>query len=144
MPYRFVPEITRADIAFEAWAESPEELIRSAADALLAAMLTAPARVRARCRRRIRVTAGALDLLLYRALEEILFLRDADGLLVRYRRVEIRRTKEEIEARIEAAGEPVEAYRGEFATEIKAITFHELRMAQDARGLWRATVVVDA
>jgi len=143
MPFRFLPDMTRADLAFEAWADSPEGLICSASQALLAAMVNEPGLLRPSIEREIRVSGTDWEMLLYRALEEILYARDVEGLLVYYRRAQASRTDQEVKAVLRAVGEPIAAFRGEFRTEIKAVTFHGLKMERGADGLWRALVVVD-
>lgn len=143
MAFRFLADVTRADLAFEAWADTPEDVLCSASDALLAAMVDRPDRLRFSVSREIRVSAEDWGMLLYRALEEILYVRDVEHLLVRYRRAETIRTSREIQAVLDAAGETIAAFRGEFRTEVKAITFHGLKMERGGDGVWRARVVID-
>ena len=142
-PHRFLSDITRADLAFEAWANTPADLLCAAADALLAAMVDDPSLFREHIRRQVTVIAPDWEALVYRALEEILFLRDVEGLLLRYRGAEIAEAAGELRAEIHAVGEPVAEFRGDFRAEVKAITFHELRFGQSPDGGWRAVVVVD-
>ncbi len=142
--FRFLGGITRADLAFEVAAESPERLFQTAAEAVLAATVDAPDLLRARSERRFFVEADAWDRLLYRALEELLYRRDAEGLLLRFHAVQITRGPgDELRAEITACGEAVEEFRGEFLAEVKAITFHELRVEQVGARRWRAVVVLD-
>ncbi len=45
MPFRFLEEIATADVAFEAWGDTLQELFISSAAALLGTMTAAPERV---------------------------------------------------------------------------------------------------
>ena len=82
MPYRFQDEISTADVAFEAWGATREELFISAAAALLATMTAAPEQVMRRQELSIRLEHEELDLLLWTFLQELIFIKDARRLLL--------------------------------------------------------------
>ncbi len=87
MQYRFLGEIATADVAFEAWGETPEELFISSAAALLNTMIEDTQRVERRTEVIIRLEAEAFDLLLFFFLQELIVYKDARRLLLHAERV---------------------------------------------------------
>jgi len=129
------------DLAFEARGESLEALFAAAAEALLAATVAEPGAVEPRRRVAVRLAEPDLELLLLRFLGELIFLRDARGLLLRAGRLRI---AADGEARLEGelAGEPIDRARHRLEADVKAATAHGLRVAREA-GVWRASVTLD-
>jgi SHS2 domain-containing protein len=82
-----------------------------------------------------------LELLLLRFLNELVFLRDARGLLLRARELHIE-TNGEARLAGELRGEPIDRARHHLETDVKAATAHGLRVERAGRG-WRASVTLD-
>ena len=95
-----------------------------------------------RLRRPIRLEEASADLLLYRLLEELIFLKDTEGLLLRVPVVGIRGGEGAYTLEAEARGEPLDPRRHRLQADVKAVTLHRLRVERTARG-WEATVVLD-
>ena len=74
--------LTRADLAFRAEEAELEELFRTAWGATLRVMLPDPSTLRPEVERSIRLSNAALDLLLFDFLNELLYYKDAEGLLL--------------------------------------------------------------
>jgi SHS2 domain-containing protein len=74
-------------------------------------------------------------------INELIFLRDAEGLLLLPRRVEIERDGEFV-LEAELTGEPLDPQRHTLASEVKAATAHGLRVARAGEG-WEASVTLD-
>jgi SHS2 domain-containing protein len=140
--YAFVDDVT-SDAHFKAQAASLEELFRTAAEALLAVTLEDPHSVAAKLRESISLEEPSLDLLLLRFLNELVWLRDARGLLLRPTSLTIREAADGVQ-RLDALleGEPLERGRHALASEVKAATPHGLRVARSAAG-WEAEVTLD-
>ena len=137
-------EVT-SDLAFVARGATLADLFRTAAEALLAATLEDPAQVSQRVRRSVHLEEPDLELLLLRFLNELVYLRDAEHLLLRAQRVRVAAGDA---ARLEAelVGEAIDLDRHQLATEVKAVTAHGLRVAQEAGdggGSWEASVTLD-
>ena len=81
MPYKFLDDIATADVAFEAWGATREELFAAGAAALLNTMVHDPEAVGRREEMVVTVEDAALDLLLFSFLQELVFLKDARQLL---------------------------------------------------------------
>lgn len=142
MPFCFDGEISTADVAFEAWGETREELFISSADALLRTMAAAPELVARRLELTIRLEHEELDLLLFSFLQELIFYKDARRLLLHADEVVI----EELEGgfRLEAlvSGEEIDAGRHRLLVDVKAVTLHRLQVGRKGDA-WRGVVVLD-
>jgi SHS2 domain-containing protein len=140
--FAFVEGAT-SDIAFEARGATLEALFAAAAEALLAATLANPEAVEERTREPVAWAEPDLELLLLRFLNELVFLRDARGLLLRARWLEIE-VDPGGEARLsgELAGEAIDRERHRLESDVKAATAHGLSVVRDAAG-FRATVTLD-
>jgi SHS2 domain-containing protein len=138
--YEFVEDVT-SDLSFRARGSTPEAVFTAAAAALLAATVEDPASVRERERRPLELTEPDLELLMLRFLNELIYLRDAEELLLRAvsLRIEV-----DGDARLEGelAGEKLDRSRHVLAGEVKAATAHGLRVAP-RDGAWVATVTLD-
>lgn len=129
-----------ADLGFEVWAPSQEALFAEAV-AALAALCYDRDRVRPVEARPLEVAGATPEERLVHWLQEIYFWLERDLWLA---------------ANVDAAdvviacdrarglvhGEPYDASRHTLHTEIKAITYHQLRVAME-QGQWRTRVIVD-
>ena len=140
--YRFRGDVAIADAAFEAWGPTLEELFVAAADATTNTMAGNLEGIEDRQRRPIRLEEQSADLLLFRLLEELIYLKDAEGLLLRVPAVRILRRDGTLLLEAEARGEPLDPLRHELQADVKAVTLHLLRVEQTALG-WEAFVVLD-
>src|SRR5437763_14170745 len=85
VPYRYLEEIGTADIAFEATGRDLPELFRDAADATINVMIENIGAIQPREIRRVELSNDKLDMLLFDLLQELIFLKDAECLLLRMR-----------------------------------------------------------
>ena len=139
--FEFVEGAT-SDVSFEARGETLPALFAAAADALLAATLANPEAVAAKHAEPIALSEPDLELLLLRFLNELVFLRDARGLLLRPRRLAIE-APGEAHLHGELAGEPIDRARHRLEGDVKAATAHGLAVVREPGGGWRATVTLD-
>ena len=86
MPYEYLEEIGTADIAFEATGRDLAELFRDAADATMNVMIDNIEAIQPRETRQIELSNDKLDMLLFDLLQELIFLKDAERLLLRMRK----------------------------------------------------------
>lgn len=142
MPFRFHDEISTADVAFEAWGGTLEELFISAAEALLCTMAASPERVDHREELIIHLEQGDMELLLFSFLQELIFYKDARRLLLHA--VKVRIDEQAVGYTLEAvvSGERIDASRHCLLVDVKAVTLHRFRLRFE-EGLWKAVVVLD-
>ena len=142
MPYRFIDDVASADAAVEAWGDTPETMMTAAADALLALMVEYPACLSGVERRTISVEADTFDILLFRFLGEMVYIKDAEGLLLRVDSIDITPAGGVYKLSAELTGERADPQKHSLYRDVKAVTLHRLSAARDCSG-WRATVVFD-
>ncbi len=142
MPYQYLEDIALSDVAFEAEGASLPEVFRAAADATAGAMVEDISDIEPEERLGFNVKARALDLLLYDFLSELVFLKDARGLLLRVEEVSISEEDGEFLLKAEAAGTRVEELKN-LRADVKAVTMHRFSLEQNGEGGWKARVVLD-
>ena len=127
-----------ADLGLRARAADLDTLFAEAAAALFAAVCeNLDAVAPAQCVE-IAVTGDDREYLLYDWLRELLYRFDAEHLL--FARFEVRVRDDGLTGR--AWGEPLDPDRHVLGHEVKAITYHGLRVEREADG-WLAEVIVD-
>ena len=142
MPYRYLEELAIADVAFEATGRTLEALFVAATDATTNVMVGDLASIADRERRTIRAEEEAPDMLLLALLQELVYYKDAERLLLRVSEVQIRRADGGLTLAAEAHGEQLDAAKHVLLVDIKAVTMHRFEVTQTENG-WRATVVLD-
>ena len=142
MPYRYLEEIGTADIAFEATGRDLPELFRDAADATTNVMVDNIEAIQSRQTRRIELSNDKLDMLLFDLLQELIFLKDAERLLLRIRKVQIDHRDKMYLVRATAEGETLDPERHHQRADVKAVTLHNFTVEQTDGG-WKARVLLD-
>ncbi|MBI4168720.1 MAG: archease [Acidobacteria bacterium] len=97
--------------------------------------------VRPRRRLRVAVEGSGPEDLLVRWLQELLYRHETEGWLFSSFRVE-RVDRARLRARGVAFGEPLDRTRHRTRREIKAITYHQMRIVR-GRSAWRVRIVFD-
>jgi len=140
VPYEFPDDGVTSDVAFHAWGRSLEELFTAAADATLNVMVRSLDSVQPLETRSVSVEADALDLLLMRFLDELVYRKDVEELLLRATEVHVDTGRNRVQAVL--SGERIDPKRHELVADVKAITLHDLRVERTATG-WDAHVTLD-
>jgi len=138
-PWRIVPHT--ADIGLAVRGRTLSRLFENAGSALCELVAGAPAQVRPRRRVRIAVRGSAIDDLLVRWLQELLFLQETRGWRFRDCTVE-RLDRRGLMLRGSATGEPFDPVVHPRGREIKAVTYHDLRLVRRA-GMWTVRIILD-
>jgi SHS2 domain-containing protein len=139
--FEFLDEVT-SDVTFLARGASLEELFAEAAAALLSVTLEEPQALGACERRPVRLAEPDLELLLLRFLNELIYLRDAEGLLLRAARLRIASDPGNAVLEGELEGERIDRSRHALAADVKAATAHALCVRRGPEG-WSARVTLD-
>ena len=142
MPYTFIEGITLADIAFEAWGGDLEETFRSAADATMNVMVEELDSIQPKESRGISIEHDALDLLLFNFLQEFIYYKDSEQLLLRASEIAIRGKGEGYCLRAIVLGEKIDPDRHRMRVDVKAVTLHRFSLEETDRG-WKASVILD-
>ena len=142
MPYHYLEEIGTADIAFEATGRDLPELFSDAADATTNVMIDNIEAIQPRETRQIELSNDKLDMLLFDLLQELIFLKDAERLLLRIREVQIDKRNDIYSLKAKAEGEPLDPERHHQRADVKAVTLHNFAVEQMDGG-WKARVLLD-
>lgn len=142
MAYRYLEDIAAADVAFEATGQTLEELFIAAAAATLHVMIDNPQALEPRQKRILEAADESLDILLFQFLQEIIYYKDAQQLLLQVSQIRIDAGTTGYRLRAEAVGEPIDPARHEMIVDVKAVTLHRLSVQQKKDG-WVAVVVLD-
>jgi SHS2 domain-containing protein len=127
-----------ADLGLRVRAADLETLFVEAAQALFSVIVEDLATVQPRQRFAVQVSGAAPDYLLFDWLKELLYYWDSEHVLCG--RFEVHVSPSGLNGT--AWGETVDPARHRLLHEVKAITYHALRVEQTAEG-WLAEVIVD-
>ena len=142
MAHTFSEDEFTADIGFTATGRTPEELMVAAADATMNVMVEDLAEIDGRQKKDLRVEAASLDMALFDLLQELVFYKDAEELLLRLAKVVIAMTDDRIVVTAEAWGEQIDREKHQLLVDVKAVTLHRFKVEETEEG-WTATVVLD-
>jgi SHS2 domain-containing protein len=142
MPFRYLEDIAIADVAFEAWGATLEEMFVAAAEATLNAMVSDLNSIEPCELRRFEFEPTPIDLQLYKLLQELIYYKDAENLLLRITALRLQSLHEGFAASVEARGEMIDGAKHELLVDVKAVTFHRFKVEATPLG-WGAVVVLD-
>jgi SHS2 domain-containing protein len=142
MPYEYIEDIAISDVAFRAWDNSLEGLFVAAGDATTNVMVDPLNSIEERATVPIRVSEDSIDMLLFNFLQELIYYKDAEELLLRVREVEIWKEGDRYLLSAQAKGEKLDVKKHHLEVDVKAVTLHRFRVEQ-AGDAWNATVVLD-
>ena len=142
MPYEYLEEFGTADIAFDATGRDLPELFMAAADATMNVMIDNLDGIEPRETLQIELSNDNIDLLLFDLLQELIFLKDAECLLLRIREVQVAEKDENYFVTATAEGEPLDAERHHQRADVKAVTLHDFSVERTESG-WKARVLLD-
>ena len=139
MPYRFLPDVALADIAFEAESDSVDGLFETCALAITDIMVD-PKTLRVTTERKLSLQSENLDRLLYDFMTELIILKDVDSLLFGDIRVKVSPAGTSLTA--VAKGEQIDRERHRLRNDVKAVTMHLFGVKHESKA-WRTNVVLD-
>ena len=126
-----------ADIKFQAFAPTLEELFKNSASAMFGSMHDG--KIKSAIKKKIKVKGKDKESLLYNFLEELLFLFDSEGFFpAKFSKIKIDKKKLILEAEI--LGDNSKNY--EIHLDVKAVTYNEMFVKKE-KNKWVAQVVVD-
>ncbi|HJV34675.1 archease [Geomonas sp.] len=142
MPYEYRGDIAHADIAFDAWGKTLEDVFQEAAKATMQVMAENLSAIRQAETFEISLDQRNEEMLLFDFLNELIFYKDARRLFLLPDRLSITTTEEGCSLQATLAGEEIDPQRHRLNTDVKAVTMLRFSLAQVPQG-WRATVVLD-
>jgi SHS2 domain-containing protein len=141
MGYRFLDDVAIADVAFEAWGKTLRELFISAADATMNVMVENLSAIDPKEKVEFTVEANAVDMLLFKFLQEFVFYKDARYLLLRASEVKVQHQGDKWRVHTQMYGEEIQPEKHKLGVDVKAVTLHHFRVEKKKR--WEAFVILD-
>jgi SHS2 domain-containing protein len=142
MPYEYLEDIAVADAAFKAWGQTLEEMFCAAAEAVMNVMVADLETIDGQQQLTLQVESDAIDMLLFELLQELIFYKDAEQLVLRVQELEIRRRNGLYTLRALAYGEQIDPGKHDLVVDVKAVTLHRFSVEQTSLG-WETTVILD-
>jgi len=138
--YRFLEDVAIADSAFQAEAESLEDLFRTCAMALFDVMADTST-IQPKSKEDVELAGDNLDELLFDWLAELIYLKDSKSML--FGRFEIKIEQADgFKLTASAWGESADQKKHKVRVDVKAVTYHLLEVKQ-VDDKWVAKVVLD-
>lgn len=142
MPYRYLEGLTMADIAFEASGKTLEELFISAADAMMCTQIQDLKMIKAKEEKAFALKAGDVERLLHDFLQELIFFKDAEQLLFKEYKLEVKKIRDGISLDAICKGEKLDQKRHNLLVDVKAVSWHKFKVEKTEDG-WKAIVIID-
>jgi SHS2 domain-containing protein len=143
MSYRYIEDLATADIAFEATGADLRELFVSAADATMNVMVEDLETIRPVDSLAIHLENREVDMLLFNLLQELIYHKDAERLLLRVKDVSVSEQNGVFALRALSQGEKLDPERHEQRVDVKAVTLHRFAVRKTGEGIWNALVILD-
>ena len=140
--FEILDDITWADVAFRAYGNDLDELFFSSATALLSVLLENPGSVGSDVEKKIESENSDIEILLYEFLQEFIFFKDSEFLLLKPQSVIVSRTQGKYRLQCRLSGEYIDREKHAFNVDIKAVTLYKFSVICE-NGIWSATVVLD-
>lgn len=142
MNYEFLEDVAIADIAFRAWGKDLGELFKAAGDATMNTMIDNLEAIEPQSQRNISLENDELDMLLFNFLQEFIYYKDSEQLLLRAQQVEISERDGNHQLTAVFRGETLDPNRHEQRVDVKAVTLHRFQLEKTDDG-WTAMVILD-
>ncbi len=142
MYYEFLEDIATADIAFRATGKDLPELFQAAGDATINTMIDNLDEIEPKEIRKFSLENEALDLLLFNFLQELIYYKDSELLLLRSQKIQIEEKDGKHHLTAVLQGEKLDRDRHQQRVDVKAVTLHRFQLEKTHDG-WMAMVILD-
>jgi SHS2 domain-containing protein len=142
MPYEYLEDVATADIAFRAWDPALEGVFVAAADATMQVMVEDLASIQPVVERAITLENTSLEMLLFDFLQELIYYKDAETLLLRVPTLRIAHQDHGYVLHAQGSGERLQPERHHTRVDVKAVTLHRFALHKTDDG-WEAFVILD-
>jgi len=164
MPFKFLEKVSLADVAFQVSGKTLEELFSAAGLAVAATQIKNYKSIKPKTKKIFRLKGESIEQLLFKFLDELVFLKDKDLLLFnKFSGMKIKQEKSggrgarslergargwrhEAEStfslKCTSIGEKLDTERHISLVDVKAVTMHLFEVRKSGKG-WKAKVVLD-
>lgn len=137
MKFKFLEKVAIADVAFEAYGKSLNELFTNVALAVEETMVDTKT-IKPKINKEIELENERVEQLLFDFVQELIYLKDAEVLLFSKFEVDVKDGK----LRAVCYGEKINMKKQKLRNDVKAITYHMYKVEKLKAG-YKATVVLD-
>lgn len=144
MTYKYLEDVSIADVSFVAEGKTLGEMFESAGLAVTNTMVKNLKAVKPRIKKTIKVKAKDIEKLLFNFLQEFVYWKDKDLLLFSKIKVTVKEPKkpgEKYSLAAELSGDKIDAKKHEMLVDVKAVTWHLFSVKKDKK--WKCQVVLD-
>lgn len=140
--FKYLPNIATADVAFEAYGTDYSELFENAGLALEETMVDTKT-IDVQTGKKIKLQDTKIENLLFSFLEELVYLKDAEGLV--FKEIKCRLDKQDNQWAMEAVlkGEKLDKEKQDLRNDVKAVTKHLFEIRNLPKGAFQCRVVLD-
>lgn len=142
MSFRFLEDVSIADVAFEARGRTLAELFSNSALAVTNTMVKDVGTVEPRVAKSFELEADDPEMLLYYFLQELVYYKDAELLLFSRYDLDIKQDIGQWRLRADVQGEELSREKHELGANVKAVSLHNFKVRKTAQG-WQADVILD-
>ncbi|MBN2039645.1 MAG: archease [Spirochaetes bacterium] len=142
MNFEILEGITQADAAFRIYGRDLKELFRSGAGALFSVMISNADCVKRAIEKKVELENESIDLLLHDFLQEIIFFKDSESLILFPEAIDIAESGNTYKLKCSFQGEGIDVKKHQLKIDVKAVTFHNLKV-EKIRNEWTGTFVLD-
>lgn len=142
MLYEFLEDIATADIAFRATGKDLQEVFKAAGDATINTMIEDLDSIEPKETRTFSLENDELDLLLFNFLQELVYYKDSELLLLRASQIEFEEKDGKYQLSAVLRGETLDRDRHQQGVDVKAVTLHRFQLEKTNDG-WTAMVILD-
>lgn len=140
--FRFLTDIATADLAFEAFGKTYNELFENAGLALESAMVDPKTIVPSRIKK-IKLHADSLENLFFSFLEELVYLKDAEQLLFNRIKCDIKKSSKGYQLSSRLSGGKINPAKHKLGVDVKAVTKHMFKVEKLPNKTFRTQVILD-
>ena len=131
-------DITTSDVAFEAYGKDLNELFANSALAMFEVM-TNTKQIKTTVEKSVKIQSKDLEGLLFEWLNELLVFYGAENLA--FSKFELKIDNKTLELEAKCWGEEINPEKHETKTEVKAATYHKMKVEKNE--IWKARVILD-
>ncbi|MEM0473431.1 MAG: archease [Candidatus Aenigmatarchaeota archaeon] len=142
MAYKFLDDVSIADVEFEATGKTLKELFESAAHALTSVQVKDSRKLSDKEYVLIEKDADSIEMLLFSFLSELVLIKDADRILFAKFDMKIFPENNKWKVVCKCYGEKIDPDKHELLVDVKAVTMHKFKIEETKNG-WKARVVLD-
>jgi len=139
--YIYREDLAIADLAFEVYATTLNELFKYAALAITNGMVKDLNKIEHKVLKTLELEEENLEMLLFNFLQEVIFLKDSEQLLFSDFEVEIT-VYDKCKLFAKLYGEKINPQKHELLVDVKAVTMHMFELRREKEG-WFCRVIVD-